>query len=233
VGLYHLAWQVAEIEYLLRLANHELQLGGRIDTALAALAAADGRLAALGEPRFVPVREAIAREKDSLRAVVQPDRTGKALALSSLIARVDALALAYGIPERQRVDADTPIGEAGVWERLRSRTTGIFRELVTVRHEDMPVRPLLAPEQEYFLRLNLKLKLESARLALLEDDPVVWRAALREARDWLDRWFDVDETAVSSAADELERLAATEIRPQRPDISRSLELLRQRREAGG
>jgi uroporphyrin-III C-methyltransferase len=97
----------------------------------------------------------------------------------------------------------------------------------------MPVRPLLAPEQEYFLRLNLKLKLESARLALLEDDPVVWRAALREARDWLDRWFDVDETAVSSAADELERLAAAEIRPQRPDISRSLELLRQRREAGG
>ncbi|MEA5444987.1 uroporphyrinogen-III C-methyltransferase [Gammaproteobacteria bacterium AB-CW1] len=219
------AWRVAEVEYLLRLATTELQLAGRHDTAMAALEAADERLAALADPALTPVREALASDRERLRATADPDVTGMAMTLASLIERVDRLS--FRRDQLQRDPAERPPGDDadGLWDRLRERGSGVLREMVTIRHEDMPIRPLLAPEQEYFLRRNLELKLESARLALLRGQPETWRATLSEARDWLESWYDLDDDAVAAMDEELARLAEQRIVSERPDIARSLERL--------
>ncbi|MDQ2069844.1 uroporphyrinogen-III C-methyltransferase [Natronospira bacteriovora] len=220
------AWRIAEVEYLLRRANRELQLAGKPVNALAALDAADERLEALADPGMTPVREAISRDRERLRALEQPDVTGLALTLGSLIERVDRLPLADGVQRTPQTDLDEDLDAENFWPRLRERSTRVLRQLVTVRHEDVPLRPLLAPEQEYFLRRNLALSLATARLALLREQPEVWRASLLEARDWLDGYFAMEEDAVQAVDEELARLSETTIRSERPDISESLERLR-------
>jgi uroporphyrin-III C-methyltransferase len=118
------------------------------------------------------------------------------------------------------------LDSAGLWPRLRERSTDVLRQLVTVRHEDAPVRPLLAPEQEYFLRRNLSLTLASARLALLRDQPEVWRATLTEGRDWLAAYFQMEDDGVQAVDEELARLLDSPIRAEQPDVSESLDRLR-------
>lgn len=224
------AWRVAEVEYLLRLASSELQIAHRPETALAALEAADNRLAALADPALVPVREALAEDMERLRAVERPDIAGMALTLSSLIDRVDALPIGRERLEQPAAAEDEPV-DAGFWQRLKNRGAGVLREMVTIRHEDMPIRPLLAPEQEYFLRRNLALKLETARLALLRGQPETWRASLDEARRWLSTWYDTEDSAVSAMDESLARLMDRPVRAERPDISSALDRLRGIREA--
>lgn len=224
------AWRVAEVEYLLRLASSELQIAHRPETAMAALEAADARLAALADPTLVPVRESLATDMERLRAVERPDIAGIALTLSSLIDRVDALPIGRERLEQPAAEEEELAG-TGFWQRLKDRGAGILREMVTIRHEDMPIRPLLAPEQEYFLRRNLALKLETARLALLRGQPETWRASLDEARRWLSTWYDTEDSAVSAMDESLARLMDEAIRSERPNISSALERLRGIREA--
>jgi uroporphyrin-3 C-methyltransferase len=86
---------------------------------------------------------------------------------------------------------------------------------------------MLPPEREYFLRENLRLQLGAARLALLRDDAVQYRATLTTAQDWLEVYFAADSEKVRDLVTRLGELAAVDISPQLPDISASIRLLRQ------
>jgi len=106
---------------------------------------------------------------------------------------------------------------------LRNAVDGI----VSVRRADEAMQPLIAPEAQYFLRANLALQLQAARLALLRGEEAVFRQSLDDANDWLERYYDAGTTAVQSA-----RVTIGEIRNSvfviaMPDISGSLRLLRQ------
>ena len=86
---------------------------------------------------------------------------------------------------------------------------------------------MIAPEAQYFLRANLALQLQAARLALLQGEEAIFRQSLDDANDWLESYYDPDTTAVQSA-----RVTISEIRNSvfliaMPDISGSLRLLRQ------
>jgi uroporphyrin-3 C-methyltransferase len=85
--------------------------------------------------------------------------------------------------------------------------------------------PLLAPEQQYFLRENIRLQLLAARLALLRGDRQIYRDSLQQARDWLLHHFDINQQATRWMLDELEQLADIDPRPDLPDISGSMRSL--------
>ncbi|ROR34394.1 uroporphyrinogen-III C-methyltransferase [Inmirania thermothiophila] len=229
------AWLVAEAEYLLRVANHRLRLAGDRAAALAALRAADGRLREAADPRLIEVREAVAREIAALEAVAVPD-------LAGLAARISALeGLVPRLPVRGVRPPLRPAAGDGAADRPPVRDLGGFlravwadvRDLVRIRRDAEAAEPLLPPDAAYFLRENLRLKLEGARLALLRGDEAAYRELLRTARAWLERHFVADDTAVAAALGELEGLAAAPVRPAWPDISGSLRLLTAQRAAGG
>lgn len=221
------AWVRAEVIHLLRVANEQLRIRGAIDPALAALEAADARLEALGSPRFMPVREKLAREIEALRNTPRPDITGMAMSLASLHDRIEQLPLALKPPEQYR----TPEPEAGrtdegfsfgaLWREVK----GTFSDMVTVRRTDAPAKPLLTPEAEFFLRRNLELKLQTARLALLERDEATFRASLRNAREWVREYFDTGDESTRALLEQLSALGQRPVSVDRPDISGSLELL--------
>jgi uroporphyrin-3 C-methyltransferase len=101
-----------------------------------------------------------------------------------------------------------------------------IKGLVTIRRLSQSVTPLLPPEQGFFLRQNLALKLEAARVALLQREPATYQGALSEAQGWMSRYFDASAPAVRSALDNLARLREANIAPTLPDIGDSLRQLR-------
>ena len=105
-----------------------------------------------------------------------------------------------------------------------------MRKLVTIRANEEPVQPLIQPGSETFLRQNLRLQMEAARLALLREDPVFYRQALVTATRWLKKYYATDDSAVQATLEQLAELGSVQIRPEMPDISQSLRLLRQHQE---
>lgn len=230
VGSSQNDWVLAEVQYLLQVANQRIQLDHDPVTASAALSSADRRLQTLADPGFNGVREEIARELTALQAVAQPDLAGIALTLETLAGQVDQLPLKDAqvrhVTGTQDTDA-TQEQTANDWLRLPRLIWQELRSLVVVRRNTTPIGPLLAPEQQFFLYANLRLQLNSARLAALQGETASYRASLKTADTWLGDYFEADAPQVVAARAELERLAAADLRPQLPDLSASLRLLRQ------
>jgi uroporphyrin-3 C-methyltransferase len=230
LGNSHNDWVLAEVQYLLQVANQRIQLDRDVLTTRAALSSADRRLQSLADPGFNAVREQIARELVLLDVVVLPDLAGIALTLDTLAGQVNQLPLKDAQIHHQvsAQNESTPTEPAARdWMRLPRLIWQELRQLVVVRRNDTPVGPLLAPEQQFFLYENLRLQLNSARLAALQGETESYRASLKIARAWLGDYFDVEAPQIAAARTELERLATIDIRPSLPDISASLRLLRQ------
>lgn len=233
VSRQHADWMLAEVQYLLQVANLRVQLERDTTTAIAALSSADQRLQALADPSFTAVREAIAQELGALRGVTSPDLPGIALTLDTLAAEVEKLPLKHAQVQRTAPTkaADGAGAAAGWWDRAQQMLRNIgdaLRSLVVVRRNDVPVGPLLAPEQQFFLYENLRLQLAAARLAALRGENEIYRSSLKTATRWVNLHFDAQAPEVTAARAELERLAALDIRPPMPDVSASLRRLRER-----
>jgi uroporphyrin-3 C-methyltransferase len=219
-------WTDAEIEQSLLIANQQLQLAGNVKAALIALQNVDMRLQRMDRPRLTPLRKMINHDIERLKALPHVDTVGIGVRLDNLIAAVDGLPLAMEMrPEsRPAVGAEKPEGPA--WRRYFSEIWHDVRDLVRIRRMDKPDLPLLTPAQSFFLRENLKLRLLAARLALLARNDASYRADLKAAREWLERYYDTGNSAVIQAVSALRSLQAAEISIEVPDISATLDALR-------
>jgi uroporphyrin-3 C-methyltransferase len=225
------AWIKAEAASLLLDANEALVLRNDPDLALVALDQADARLRLVSDPRLAAVRQEIARESNKLHALPHPDTVGMAVKLTELAAGVDALPMKRGVPEHYQSGGgldDKPLpADAGFWTRFKAACARIGASLFTLRRHQGAVQPLLEPSEEFLLRRNLELKLESTRSALLQREDQAFQASARSAAAWLQEYFDTDDSAVKAALQQLADMQKQPIAPKLPDISASLALLRQ------
>jgi uroporphyrin-3 C-methyltransferase len=219
------AWTLAEVRYYLRLANTRLLLLADVPSALRALELADARVKALASPSLHKMRGLLSEEIAALKAVPRVDIEGASLSLIALAKQVEALPLlAPTRSETSNEIAKETTAPADIWD-WRGHAKAIWAEmktLVTIRRTDRPIDALLAPEQMVFLRHNLRLKLEAARLALLQKDTAVYQSSLTEAGEWLAAYFNRDSASVKALLEQLTVLAELELQPALPDISRSL-----------
>jgi len=218
-------WALTEIEQVLQLASQQLQLARNVPSALAALQLADSKLQRLDRPQFVPLRRAIARDMDRLKAVPFVDVPGLSLRLDQAIAAVDTLPLAVEQRLPQQPAPPPPADEAG-WRAFLRAVWQDVRQLVRVENLDRPEAPLLAPQQQYFLRENIKLRLLSARFSLLFNDQQNFRADLSAAGAWLRQYFDTRSPAVTTLQMLLRQMQSTDMAAEMPDVVRSLEAVR-------
>jgi len=235
VGRSSNAWMAAEAEYLMRVANHRLQLAGDVDTAIRALEAADGRLRDSGDPGWIEVRELLAKEIATLKGVGQLDRVGLAARLNGLKDQVKALkmvGLSYTPAKPTPGDSPAESGERSVETLLKDGWEG-FKSVMVIRHRDKPVSAMLPPEQQFFVYQNLQLQLEAARLALLKGDQQLYGSSLEQAATWIGEFFDIDATATQAAQQEISALQSVDVDPRLPDISRSLVALQARVQTAG
>lgn len=224
------AWIKAEAASLLVAASEEIEL--RADPALAikALQQADARLKLLSDPRLIAVRQEIAREINALRTVPQADIAGLAVVLTGLAASADAMPLRRNAPEHYTPGGTgAPIEEQNpdLWQKFKAGLERLLSDMFTLRRRNQPLEPLLSPREELLLRLNLELKLETARAALLGREGPAFRDSVHSARLWLESYFDTHDKSVAAAVQQLSAMENQSLSPPLPDLSASLTLLRQ------
>ena len=213
-------WTLAEIEQVLLTAAQQLQLAGNVKAAIIALEGADTRLQRLNKPQFTNLRRAIASDLANLRAAPSLDEVGASARIEALVARHASWPLASA----QGSEAAPAPRTAGVSSLGQELWTELKR-LVQIRRVDGNEAVLLPPDQAYFLRENLRLRLLSARLALLAQDQAAFQADLRAASDMLARYFNTRDAGVAAATKEITRLVSLQIATKLPGIDASLAAL--------
>jgi uroporphyrin-3 C-methyltransferase len=218
---------LAEVEQMLLGAEQYLQLTYNVRAALIAMQSADARLQRMNRPAFGLLRQAISHDMDKLRALHDVDITGTNIKINNLIAIVDQMPLSY---QQREKDADVtqsaPPKDETSWQKLLREIWQELKQLVRIDNTDKAEIPLLPPNQEFFLRENLKLNLLSARLALLSRDESSFKQGLMTAQLWTARYFDGKSSEVMRMSDGLKKLTASDISIELPDISASLQAVR-------
>ena len=219
------AWILAESEYYMQIANAQLQLANNPHLASLALRMADERILQLANPALTDVRRAISDELASLDVMEKPDIEGATLTLASLARVVESLPFASAAnadDEATEIDPDQS-GPGRAWASVKNAMSG----LVTVTPPDRAKLVQLSPDAEFFLRNNIALQLQSARLALLRGEQAIFEQTLDDTSALLSEYFDAESAAVSGALETIAEIRSHVFTTATPDISESLRLLRQ------
>ena len=210
---------VVDIESALRLAQQQAQLTGSAEPLMAALRSAEQRLSRAAQPRLNPLQRSIAKDMDRIRSASLTDVPVLLIKLDELIRLADDLPVANALAVSPRQPAAVPAGAGpaavlpaagasaeksasglsqmfsglglqGWWQRLSGSVHDEARRLLRVSRIDQPEAALLSPEQAFFLRENLKLRLLNARLGLLSRQTDSARSDLANASAWVAKYFD-------------------------------------------
>ena len=218
---------VADIEAAVRVALQQSALTGSAEPLVATLKQADERLARYNQPRLERVRRAVNRDLDRVRALGAADIASLSARLDEAARLVDELPLLAVAEPRSKVavapraasaptattsadaaDADWRAHVTQWWRLAGAQVAAELRALVRVTQIDHPEAMLVTPEQQYFLRENLKLRLLNARLALLSRQLDVAQGDLQSAQAVIDRYFDRSSRQTQLAAELIKQVAA-------------------------
>ncbi|MGI9288186.1 MAG: uroporphyrinogen-III C-methyltransferase [Pseudomonadales bacterium] len=227
-------WLLAETEYLLRLANQRILMSKESSGAMAMLQSADKILRDIDDVSLHLVRRAIANDITALRRTKAVDVDGEYLKLAALSENLDELVL-YDIPEfhndEQEAQVEATMPAQPTWQESLAQVGGSIKstlgKVFIVRQHDKPIEAMLPPQQELYLRQNLRLMLEQAQLALLARKPATYQQSLDKAQQWIARYFIGEDAATQAALQTLADARTIDIDPPLPDISGSYHALKE------
>jgi uroporphyrin-3 C-methyltransferase len=219
---------VVDIESAIRLSQQQAQLTGSVEPLLAALKSADQRVARAAQPRLTPLQRAIARDIERIKSAAVSDTPGLLVKLDELVYLADELVPANAVAPANAtasVKRQSPDGIPTWWQRSLQVVRDEARSLVRVSRIEQPEAALLSPEQSFFLRENLKLKLLNARLGLLARQLESSRADLAAAALSLNKYFDATSKKTQAAASLLQQVQAQMKTLQLPRVDETLAAL--------
>ena len=232
---------VVDIESSLRLAQQQAQLTGSLEPLIAALKSAQQRIERAAQPRLAPVQRAIARDLERIASASVADTAGLLGRLDDLVRQVDDLPLQNAVAQAaatRRMNARGAMPSSSEvpapadqtwWQALLQRSWEVVRDeardLVRVSRIDQPEAILVSPDQAFFLRENLKLKLLNARLGLLARQSESARADLAAASAALNKYFDPASRRTQSAATVLQQAQAHIKTAEMPRLDETLSAL--------
>ncbi len=232
---------VVDVDSALRLAQQQANLTGSLEPLLAALRSAEQRVGRAAQPRLAPLQRALVKDLDRVKSANVADTPSLLIKLDELVRLVDEMPLANAVaiaakPTQSTLPTRTVSADDSKGSGVLSQAPDWFRALVgAVREEaralvrvsriDVPEAALLSPEQSFFARENLKLKLLNARLALLARQFDTTRADLSGAARLATRYFDASSRAVQQAGSLMAQLQTQLQRADQPRIDDTLAAL--------
>ncbi len=227
-------WLLAEAEYLLKLANQRLLIERSTDAAEGLLEQADKILRDMADPQLTAIRRAIARDLTELKLATRIDLEGLYLRLASLAESVPQLPVVpTRKPEEDKVKEDRAAAESAStesqwWQKplvgLRSMLNDLD-DYVRIRDHAQTPAALLPPDAAQYLQQNLRMMLERSQLAAMREEAQVYRRSLENVVDWARRFYPSSQQRDNFIA-EVEELAGLDVDQELPDISESLQMLK-------
>ncbi len=225
-------WLLAEVEQTLNIASRELTLAGNARAALIALQAADARLARADKLQVTALRRALAQDMERLKSLPLVDTQGVSQKLDTLVTLTATLPLAVPDSLPASVSRGDSPSESSSWTARAGRDLWTeLSQLIRITNLENGDMALLSPQQSYFLRENLKLRLLSARTSLIARDETNYKEDLKLAGDLLARYFDTKARVNINAIATLKQLAESPVSIATPDITASLNAIRAARAA--
>lgn len=221
-------WLLAQADFLVKLAGRKLWSDQDVTTAAALLKSADASLADMNDPSLIGARRAITNDISTLSGIAQVDYDGVILKVNQLSNQIDNLRLA------DNNDDDTPMDSDGTelssslneWRvNLQKSWQNFMDNFITVRRRDETAVPLLAPNQDIYLRENIRSRLLVAAQAVPRHQEETYKQALDNVSTWVRAYYDTDDATTKSFLDELDKLGQQSINMDVPDSLQSQPIL--------
>jgi uroporphyrin-3 C-methyltransferase len=221
-------WLLAQADYLVKLAGRKLWSDQDVTTAAALLKSADASLADMNDPSLIEVRRALNEDVSSLSAVTQVDFDGIILKLNQLSNQVDNLRLADNDTDDSPMDSDSTSlsGSLTEWRQNLTKSWHNFMDdFITIRRRDSTAEPLLAPNQDVYLRENIRSRLLIAAQAVPRHQDEVYKQSLESVSTWVRAYFDTTDPSTKAFLEELDNLSQQSISMDVPDQLKSQPML--------
>ncbi|RYM66721.1 uroporphyrinogen-III C-methyltransferase [Serratia liquefaciens] len=221
-------WLLAQADFLVKMAGRKLWSDQDVTTAAALLKSADASLADMNDPSLLEVRRAITEDVSTLSTLTQVDFDGIILKTNQLSNQVDNLRLADNDSDEAPMDQDSSelSSSIGEWrQNLAKSWHNFMADFITVRRRDSNAEPLLAPNQDIYLRENIRSRLLVAAQAIPRHQNEVYKQSLETISTWVRAYFDTADPATKAFLEELDTLSQQSITMDVPDQLKSQPLL--------
>ena len=221
-------WLLAQSDFLVKLAGRKLWSDQDVTTAAALLKSADASLADMNDPSLLTVRRALTDDISALSAITQVDYDGIILKLNQLSNQVDNLRLADNNSDDTPMDSDGSELSSTVaeWrENLTKSWHNFMDSFITIRRRDETAVPLLAPNQDVYLRENIRSRLLVAAQAVPRHQDETYKQSLENVSTWVRAYYDTNDSVTKSFLDELDSLSQQSINMDVPQTLESQPLL--------
>ena len=221
-------WLLAQSDFLVKLAGRKLWSDQDVTTAAALLKSADASLADMNDPSLLTVRRALTDDISALSAITQVDYDGIILKLNQLSNQVDNLRLADNNSDDTPMDSDGSELSSTVaeWrENLTKSWHNFMDSFITIRRRDETAVPLLAPNQDVYLRENIRSRLLVAAQAVPRHQDETYKQSLENVSTWVRAYYDTNDSVTKSFLDELDSLSQQNINMDVPQTLESQPLL--------
>ncbi|MBS9424717.1 uroporphyrinogen-III C-methyltransferase [Photorhabdus caribbeanensis] len=222
------SWLLAQADFLVRMAGRKLWNDQDIVTAAALLKNADASLAEMNDPSLIEIRRAITQDIGTLSAISQIDFDGIILRVNQLSNQVDNLRLADNTTDGSPMDEDNDelTGTLSEWRQNLSKSWKSFMDnFITIRRRDTAAEPLLAPNQDIYLRENIRARLLIAAQAIPRHQGEVFKQSLETVSTWVRAYFDINDPNTKAFLDEIDSLSQQPVSITVPDQLSSQPLL--------
>ncbi|MGL4486032.1 MAG: uroporphyrinogen-III C-methyltransferase [Yersinia sp. (in: enterobacteria)] len=221
-------WLLAQADFLVKMAGRKLWSDQDVTAAAVLLKSADASLADMNDPSLIDVRRALTEDIGTLSAISQVDFDGIILKLNQLSNQVDNLRLADNNTDDSPMDADSDELSSSLSEwrqNLNKSWHSFMSDFITIRRRDSTAEPLLAPNQDIYLRENIRSRLLVAAQAVPRHQNEVYKQSLESVSTWVRAYFDVNDQSTKAFLDELEALSQQSILMDVPDQLKSPPML--------
>jgi len=221
-------WLLAQADFLVKLAGRKLWSDQDVTTAAALLKSADASLADMNDPSLIGARRAITDDIASLSAVAQIDYDGIILKVNQLSNQIDNLRLADNNDDDTPMDNDSSELSASIGEwriNLQKSWRSFMDSFITVRRRDETAVPLLAPNQDVYLRENIRSRLLVAAQAVPRHQEETYKQALDNVSTWVRAYYDTNDATTKAFLEDVDKLGQQSITMNVPDTLQSQPLL--------
>lgn len=208
-------WKMAEVVYLLRMADYRLLMEKDNQNALALAASADEVLGSLDQVGMQQIRKLLAEDMAVLRLAGRVDREGLYMRLAALANQLDAIPFVQPLGEVEELETTDDQQDKTFTEKSRDFFSIVLRKLsayVRVRDHGKSINAILPPAEQVYLRQNLRLMLEQAQAAALRGEGEVYKDALVKAQNWINQYYDLNAQS-KILLDELKELEQENVAP--------------------
>lgn len=222
------AFQIAEINYLVKMANLRLTIQRDITSALILLKQANQEINALNDPEMETFREALVKNIADLQSITPIDMDDLSGKLTQLQNQVPSLSILVAPKPNTSILENTPHqAQKKWWDRAWDNIRASLKQLVVITHQSEDIPAMMTPDQQIYLQENLQLLIMQAQWAAFNHNNAAYQSSLKQAQDWVNKYYVQNSSNTQAFLKQLDNLLDVDLSPRFPDLTKSLNLLNQ------